>query len=118
MAKKRKKVPSIITIGILTTITVFLWIFFEVYRILSSTPPVDVPPDILAPFSSDLDSETINSLKEKTDFDDNYLKNYLPVISPTLPATNSASINGVYNQNTSQKTLDLATNKKSSSSLI
>lgn len=66
----KKKTPPIVSTAILTVITVFMWIAFSVYRVFTSTPPVNIPPEILEPISPTLDSETLASLASKTYFEE------------------------------------------------
>jgi len=67
---KKAKTPSLVTTAIITTITIFSWIVFGVYRALISTAPVNVPAEILAPLSPELDSQAMGRLAERLYFEE------------------------------------------------
>jgi len=67
---KKAKTPSLVTTAIITTITVFTWIVFSVYRALVTTLPVNVPPEILEPLSPELDSQAMGRLTERLYFEE------------------------------------------------
>ena len=62
---KRPKPPSIVTIAIMTLITVVFWTFFSVFRIFTSTQPVDIPEEVLTPINPTLDQEALNALETR-----------------------------------------------------
>ena len=62
---KKPKPPSIVTIAIMTLITVVFWTFFGVFRIFTSTQPIDVPENILKPIDATLDKEALSDLESK-----------------------------------------------------
>ena len=49
----------------MTLITVVFWTFFGVFRIFTSTEPIDVPENILKPIDPTLDKEVLNNLESK-----------------------------------------------------
>ncbi len=63
--------PSIVTIAILTTITIVFWIFFGVYRVLTSEVVVNVPSEALAPINPTLDQSALGKLEERIFFEKN-----------------------------------------------
>ena len=67
---KKNKTPTTVTIAILTTITVFVWIFFDVYRILKKTPVIDVEPKILESISPVLDLDVLTEITQRKYFDE------------------------------------------------
>ena len=66
----KRKTPTIVSIAILTVITIFMWIAFSVYRVLTTEPPINIPPEILAPISPTLDKDVLASLPSKSYFED------------------------------------------------
>lgn len=60
---KKIKVPSLVTVLILTLITIIFWIIFGVFRILSSKPAVNIPKEVLEPFSPTLDSNSFDKME-------------------------------------------------------
>lgn len=88
---KKAKTPSLVTTAIITTITVFTWIAFGVYRALISTPPVNVPAEILAPLSPELDSQAMGRLTERLYFEEGQAGPILVPLPPEEQATPSPS---------------------------
>lgn len=87
---KKAKTPGIVTTAIITTITLFTWIIFSVYRALTTTPPVNVPPEILVPLSPELDTQALAHLAERLYFEEGQTQPILipeevpePTITPT-----------------------------------
>lgn len=66
---KKPKPPSIVSIAIMTTITVFVWIGYSVYKVLTTPPEINVPQEILAPLSPTLDTQTLAEISEKVYFE-------------------------------------------------
>jgi hypothetical protein len=70
-----------------------MWIAFSVYRILTSQPPVNVPPEILEPISPTLDREILATLSQRDFFAEGEVSetfvNQGPQASPTLTITPS-----------------------------
>lgn len=75
----KNKLPSIVSILILTLVTAFAWLSFSIYRAVTIKPDPVVPKEISEPLSPDLDGETINKLQTKLYFDDSQV----PDINPT-----------------------------------
>jgi hypothetical protein len=63
--RRRKPEKNWLNLAICTTITVFVWIGFDVYRVLhrSSIPPV--LQSQLRPLNPDFDKETLKSLEKR-----------------------------------------------------
>jgi hypothetical protein len=59
---KNPRAPRLVTVSIFTTITVVFWVFFTVYNILTSKPPVEVDPDLLTPLDPTLNTDTLSTL--------------------------------------------------------
>lgn len=80
------KSPRLVTIAIITTATIILWIFFEVYRIFTSTSPLDVPEELLKPINPTLDSKALQKVEERVFFEDEEIPESLvaPSISEIL----------------------------------
>ncbi len=64
------KSPRLVTIAIITTATIILWIFFEVYRIFTAASPLDVPEELLRPINPSLDSKTLQNVEARVFFED------------------------------------------------
>lgn len=75
----KTKLPSFVTILILTLVTSLAWVAFSVYRAVAIKPNPSVPKEISEPLVPILDDKTITDLKTKLYFDDSQV----PEISPT-----------------------------------
>ncbi|MCH7640896.1 hypothetical protein IID22_01685 [Patescibacteria group bacterium] len=76
---RKPKPPRLVTIAILTTLTIILWIFFGVYRILTSKPPTVVPEDLLAPIDATLDKEALENIEARVFFEEDEIPETLEV---------------------------------------
>ena len=56
------KPPRIVTLAILTTVTVFMWIGFEIYFALTKEPETGVEPYILETLTPELDFELLSEI--------------------------------------------------------
>jgi hypothetical protein len=57
-----KKMPSVVVLVVLTTITVVCWIGFSVYKALTTKPPVEVPQAVLNPIDPKLNDQYLERL--------------------------------------------------------
>lgn len=62
---KKTKLPKIITLIILTSITIVFWVFFNIYSTVTKKTITAVPEEILLPINPKLDSEIINQIEER-----------------------------------------------------
>ena len=70
MRKQKERIPSIVTLAILTTITSIFWIFFSVYRLLTSKLSSEIPPSVLSPLNPSLDMSTLEVAEKKVYFNE------------------------------------------------
>lgn len=82
---KNPKAPRLVTVAILTTITVVFWVFLSVYRVLTTKPEPNVPPEILAPINPNLDKQTLETLSDRVFFEEGEVT--LPAPLPTATLT-------------------------------
>ena len=62
---EKTKLPSLVTILILTLVTVVMWVGFSVYRAFGLRPAPSVPQSISATLNPTLDSVTINQIESR-----------------------------------------------------
>ena len=62
--------PSLVALAIMTTITIIVWVGYSVYKVLISKPEPDVPPEILAPIKTNLNTKTLEEIKERVYFEE------------------------------------------------
>lgn len=86
---RRQKTPALVNLAIYTTITVFLWIFFDVYRALKKPPQLDIDNKILEPVNPNLDKNLLDEIYRSTYFDKSRLENYVASPSPNFAPTQS-----------------------------
>ena len=67
---KKAKLPSLVTILILTLITVVVWVTFDVYRLFNKTETPVVPEEVSAPLNPILDKNTINLIESRIFLDE------------------------------------------------
>jgi len=79
---KKPKAPRILTVAIFTTITIIFWVFFSVYRVLTTKPLVKVPPELLEPITPNLDTGALGKLEKRVFFEEGETVVPAP-ISPT-----------------------------------
>lgn len=60
---KPPKVPSLVSIAILTAITLIFWAFFTAYRVFTTKPPLSVPTELIEPLSPSLDRNTLDKVE-------------------------------------------------------
>ncbi len=74
--------PRILTVTIFTTITIIFWVFYSLYNVIKSTPPINVDPKILKPFNPNLDQEALNRLENRIFFEEGQTSS--PTISKSV----------------------------------
>lgn len=62
---KNKKLPSIVSLMILTLITSIFWMMFTIYRSFTKPTATIVPDEVINQITPKLDSETIELMKTK-----------------------------------------------------
>ena len=79
---RKIKAPRLVTVAIMTTITIIFWVFFEVYEVLTTDPPVKVPPEILEPISATLDTEALSKIEQRVFFEEREIAELSVQITP------------------------------------
>lgn len=88
--KKNKFSKDLLILAILTTITVFTWIGFDVYRALLKTQIPQVLQEQMAPLDPKLDTKAIENLSQKTLFQKEEAT--MPQATPASETTKSGEI--------------------------
>jgi hypothetical protein len=86
---KKNKLPSLISILILTLITSLMWISFNIYRSLMSQPPPVVSGEVSNPLTPTLDKDSINQIEERLFLDDSQIPDNIAVGTATPVATST-----------------------------
>lgn len=74
---KKKKLPSLVSILILTLITVFFWVAFDVYRLFTKPSDAVVPESISLPLNPVLDQNALDKLKQSVYFEDSQIEDFV-----------------------------------------
>lgn len=61
----KNKLPSLVVLTILTSITVSFWVLFTIYRSFISLSPSQVSEKVMLPISPTFDTNTIEIIKNK-----------------------------------------------------
>lgn len=62
---EKAKLPSLVTVLILTLITVVMWVGFDVYRLFNQPAAPSVPVSVSNPITPSLDQDAINQLESR-----------------------------------------------------
>jgi len=81
---RKPKAPRSVTVAIFTTITIIFWVFLSLYRVLTTKPDAEVPPEILAPINPSLDTETLRILSNRVFFEESEVIVPTP-LAPEVP---------------------------------
>ena len=87
------KTPTAVITAVLTLITIFFWVGFEVYRSFTVKPVPPVPAEVIKPLDPNLDIKTLNSLQQRMVITASTvpLATSTPIPSPTIIPLPSAS---------------------------
>jgi hypothetical protein len=89
---KRPPTPRLVTVAIFTTITVIFWIFFSVYTVLTQTPDIKVPPELLEPIDPTLDIEALEDISGRIHFEESDVTSPIIVVSTPSPQPETSPI--------------------------
>lgn len=78
---KKRKLPSLVTILVLTVITVVFWLALDIYRALTVKPTPSVSEQILRSLDPNLDEATLNTLQKRVYIEDSLI-NAIPLQQP------------------------------------
>lgn len=83
---KKNKLPSIVTILILTLLTSILWVSFSTYRAFVAKPSESVPKEISNPITLTLDKDEIKKIESGIFFDSSQIpENIVTAALSTVP---------------------------------
>lgn len=83
----KQKIPRMIPLALLTTVTVVLWVFLDIYRYFRKAPPVVVPEEIITPLDPSLDMNILSNIKSRIKIDENSMPQITvaPTPKPIVP---------------------------------
>jgi hypothetical protein len=83
---KKNKLPSLVTIMVLTLITVVFWVSLSTYRAFTAKPSENVPKEISDPITPTLDQDEIKQIESGIFFDSSQIPDNV-VIASSLPTS-------------------------------
>lgn len=83
------KVPSIVTILILTAITIIFWIVFGVVRIFSTEPSPSIPEEVMNPLNPNYDKTMVDKVEQRIYFDKEQV---FTIVEPSPVPTSSMEV--------------------------
>jgi hypothetical protein len=90
---KKNKLPSLITILVLTLMTSIVWVSLSVYRAITAKSPESVPSAVSNPLTPTLDQSEINKIESAIFLDNSQIpQNLVVASSPPVPAPVSTAL--------------------------
>lgn len=94
----KSKIPSLITLLVLTLITAVMWVGFSVYRALAIKPSPSVPQEVSEPLTPTLDTASLKKIEARIFLNDSEIPEITlsttstpsPTIAPARTASPSA----------------------------
>ena len=88
---RKPKAPRLVTIAIISTATIIVWIFFEVYRIFTAQLHPNVPEELLAPINPVLDTQSLDRIQGRIIFGEEEIPETMVPIAPSVSAPEEAT---------------------------
>lgn len=88
---KKAKLPSLVTVLILTLITVVVWVTFDVYRLFNKAAVPVVPESVSLPLNPTLDVDAINQFESKSFIDESQIPDQVGNLVPQSQKESSSS---------------------------
>ncbi|HJY98319.1 MAG TPA: hypothetical protein VJ227_01245 [Patescibacteria group bacterium] len=85
---RKKKLPSLVTVLVLTLVTALSWVGFSIYRAFTTESPPSVAEEILSPLTPTLDQETIQKIEGALYFNDSQI----PELTTTQAVTPAPTV--------------------------
>lgn len=76
--------PKLVTVALTTTITIVFWIFFTLYKVLTTAPEPSVSDKLLEPILPQLDTESLGKINDRIFFDEGSFNFAPPQNTPVL----------------------------------
>lgn len=92
MKKEKIKLPSIISILILTLIAVFMWLGSDVYRAIKQPVEITVPTSVSQPLDPRLNENTINQIESRSLLNDSDIPDNVVISASSGPNSKSTPI--------------------------
>jgi hypothetical protein len=83
---KKNKLPSLVSILILTLLTSVVWVSLSVYWAVKTKPPESVPKAVSEPLTPTLDQDTISKIESGMFLDNSQIPQNITTGSSPLPS--------------------------------
>lgn len=77
--------PKLVTVALTTTITIVFWIFFTLYKVLTTAQEPSVSEKLLEPILPQLDTESLTKINDRVFFEEGSF-NFNPQSPPIINA--------------------------------
>lgn len=88
---KKKKLPPVVQLAILTMVTTIIWVGFEVYRAFTNEPTPTLASGALNPLDPTLDASSLNALQQRLYLSDTQLTVVTPAPTPSVAPVPTAT---------------------------
>jgi len=102
---RKKRYPAIVYLAIISLITILVWISFEAFRALSTTPKSEVSPETLEPISPTLDEEALNDLQSSIFLNESEIAD-TQLTLPSLPTEGDDELAEETTQESAEETIE------------
>ncbi len=79
----KPKLPSVVVLLVLTTITIVMWISLSIYRAAIIEPDVKVSEEILTPLDPNLNQQVVTQIESRLFIDPNQVTDIVNIQTPT-----------------------------------
>ncbi len=82
----KNKTPNLVISATLTLITAVFWIFFSLVKAVVTKPTLNIPEEVVEPFSPNLDQQSLSGLGKRSFYEPgeaNAISTPTPSLSPT-----------------------------------
>lgn len=92
---RKHKTPALVNLAIYTTITLFLWIFFDIYRAIRKPPELNIDNKTLAPFNPNLDTNVLEEINNSIYFNEPVVENNISESTSDIQVSTDSGSTGV-----------------------
>ncbi len=80
---KKQKLPALVVIMILTTITIVFWIIYSLYASIVTKPALNIPPSVLEEVFPEIDTPALDKIGQRIFFEEDQIGTLSPSASPS-----------------------------------
>lgn len=80
---KKQKLPTLVVIAILTTVTIVFWIIYSLYNSIVSKPVLNIPSGVLDEVSPEIDIPALDKIGQRVFFEEDQIGTLNQSASPS-----------------------------------